>query len=108
MSYDVWLEINTGGPSPALITGTDRNYTCNIQPMLQLAGVDLPSLDGRPASDVAPIIRAALAEMCNNPEPYVTLNPSNGWGSSDGCVEFLAHIAASAELHPKATMRVSQ
>lgn len=55
MSYDVWLEIDTGGEERARV-GYSLNYTSNVRPMWDLALRGLPiesvgDMHERPAGD---------------------------------------------------------
>lgn len=111
MSYDVRLEIDTGGEYPAGVTDT-RSPTYNLEPMfrealgmaMQTRG-DEPALDGMLAANALPIIRAALARMAAEPDVFRALNPKNGWGDFEGAVEFLRWLQDACRDHPKATVR---
>lgn len=107
MSYDVWLEISTGGPEPVEVKGTDRNMTSNVAPMWRKAGADLAEFAGRTAGEVLPVLEAAIRAMVDNPADYEPLNPANGWGSYDTCLRFLNELRADFERHPRATIHVS-
>lgn len=106
MSYDVWLEIDTGGPEPAYLT--DWNYTSNCAPMWRAAGADLAQFDGKAASECLPVLDAAIAEMAANPAKYRAMDPANGWGSYDGLLPDLRELADQFRSHPRATVRVSR
>jgi hypothetical protein len=112
MSYNIWLEIDTGGPEPAMI-GPDINYTSNVSPMWRkaLAGTGFDSLadmDGRTAAYCEPALRTAADAMAADPEAYAAMNPPNGWGSADGAREVLTRLAQACADHPKATVRISR
>lgn len=106
MSYDVWLEIDTGGPEPACV-GEEWNHTSNVAKMWRKAGADIAQFDGKPAGECVPVLRSAIAAMLANEADYTPMNPSNGWGSYDSCIRFLGVVKAGFEKHPKATVRVS-
>lgn len=105
MSYDIWLEIDTGGEEPARITD-GWNYTSNCGPMWRAAGADLAQFHGRAAGDCLAELDSAIAELKGNPQKYVPMNPPNGWGSWASLVPRLDELAADFRRHPKATVRV--
>lgn len=106
MSYDIWLEVNTGGPEPAQV-GEDWNYTRNCGPMWRAAGVDLAEFDGKLADECLPVLRRAIDELRANEAKYVAMNPPNGWGSYDTLVPALERLAETFTRHPLAHVRVS-
>lgn len=108
MSYDVYLEISTGGPEPADVFW--RNMTSNVAPMWIRAGADLGAMgDARMRGDeVAPILRRAIREMAENPSVYRAMNPANGWGDYASCAEFLSTLADACEANPLCYLRVSR
>lgn len=110
MSLDLWLEIDTGGPCPAIVGDDNLNYTHNVNPMWrELFGVSLGSFV---ADMVAAVVQTELMVcydmMCNQPERFEPLNPKNGWGDYDSAREFLWRVIQNGKHHPKATWRVSQ
>lgn len=107
MSYDVYLEIDTGGAEPAAL-GDSLNYTYNCGPMFRLAlGRDgINSLEGELAGTAIQTLRSGIAEMEDEPGKYKALNPENGWGSYEGALQFLRDILTACVRHPKATIRV--
>lgn len=105
MSYDIWLEIDTGG-GELVAVGGDWNYTSNCSPMWRLAGADLAAFDGKPAGDCLPLLTAAIADMRANPDRYAPLDPPNGWGSYASLLPVLDRLAAQFARHPSATVRV--
>lgn len=105
MSYDIGLTIDKGGPEPATVSG-GRNMTSNVAPMWRLAGADLAEFHGKTAGDCLPVLRAAIADMEDNPGKYEPLNPDNGWGSYETCLGFLRELAGDFAAHPKATVAV--
>ncbi len=105
MSYDLWLTIDTGGPEPASV-GREFNMTSNVAPMWRLAGADLAEFHGQQAGTTLPLLDKAIADMAANPDKYTPLNPPNGWGNYDGCLEFLRDLRAEFARHPQATVQV--
>jgi hypothetical protein len=106
VSYDVWLEIDTGGGNTAYVF--DRNMTSNVAPMWREAGADLAEMDGKPAVDCWPALANACDNMVDNPEKYKAMNPPNGWGSYDTCLDFLRSIRDACQEHPACTVRISR
>lgn len=104
MSYDVWLEIDTGGAEPAALT--DWNYTSNCGPMWRAAGANLSEFHGKVASECLPLLQMALALMRREPARFEAMNPDNGWGSYDTLLPALDKLAAQFAAHPKATVKV--
>lgn len=106
LSYDVWLEVDTGGPEPAGLT--DWNFTSNVAPMWRAAGADLAEFDGRTAGDCLPVLVAAIAEMEALPGKFRAMDSPNGWGTYDHLLPRLRVLADQFRAHPKATVRVSR
>jgi hypothetical protein len=106
MSYDVWLEIDTGGPE--MVCVYDWNYTSNCAPMWCKAGADLSEFDHRSAAECEPILSAAIAVMEADPATYEAMNPENEWGSYESVLDSLGALAKAMLLNPKTTVRVSR
>ena len=111
MSYDVWLEADTGGCCWPEVADCG-NYTSNVSPMWD-AGFEgigqsksLRELDGETAGDWGPRIRDALRWMHQHADEMRKLNPSNGWGNYEGAVKYLARLCRECHRHPKARIRV--
>lgn len=108
MSYDIWLEIDTGGEERARVANS-INYTSNVRPMWDLALKGLPiehvaDMHERLAGDCVGPLRAAVETMKLDFEQFEALNPPNGWGNANGAREFLAELADMCAAHPKATV----
>jgi hypothetical protein len=107
MSYDIWLEIDTGGEYAAQLTEA-WNPTYNLAPMFTEAlGDSIRTLDAKNAGSVTAQIQRAIADLKARPEHYDAMAPANGWGSRDGAITVLGWIADACVAHPKATIRVS-
>lgn len=105
MSYDIYLEADTGGPEPVEVFW--RNHTSNTAVMWRKAGCDLAEFDGKPATELAGALAPALAEIEENRERYARQwNPPNGWGSVETTIEFLTAILDGCRAHPLTTVRV--
>jgi hypothetical protein len=104
MSYDVYLEVDTGAGNYACIG--DWNMTSNVAPMWRKAGADLAEMADMPAWRAADLLRGAVDMMRAYPADYEALNPANGWGDYEGCMGFLEVILRACERHPRAVLRV--
>lgn len=107
MSYDIRLEIDTGGPHPAAVTEY-RNPTYNLAEMFAAAlrTKSIRDLEGKTGAETAQQLREAVDDMRARPEHFEQFNPPNGWGDYDGAVETLEWMLGAALSHPKATWRI--
>lgn len=109
MSYDVWLEIDTGGNEPATVAECG-NYTSNVSPMFYAAlGSDgLRGLDRIGAAHVIARLTKAVADMADpkRRQFYRDMNPKNGWGNHVGATKYLEGILEACRAHPLAVVRV--
>jgi hypothetical protein len=104
MSWDIWLEIDTGGPLLARL-GEGYNYTYNTNPMLRRAEIIKESCNewiGLSASEFCERLEAGIKKLEESPADYKTLNPKNGWGDYDSLLSLLREILADFSQHPKA------
>lgn len=110
MSYDIYLQMDTGGPEPVDVCDVG-NYTSNVSPMWSLAlGHSLADLHGRLCADCIAPLEAAVAHMRDlaNRTIYAAMNPPNGWGEHGSATEYLAKLLEACRRHPKATVYVSR
>ena len=105
MSYDISLEIDTGGPEAACVG--DWNITYNVRPMCEAAGLRIWALQGASAREAGLLVRAAIGRLLADPEAFRPLEPGNGWGSYIDLLGALPILAELCERHPKAIVRVS-
>jgi hypothetical protein len=112
MSYDIWLTttVDTGAPEPLSITVVEvGNMTSNVSGMWRKAlGHSLGDLDGRTAGDCTAALEQAVTAMDQDPEPYMAMEPANGWGSYDGALRYLRTLATGCAEHPKTVIRISR
>lgn len=109
MSYDIDLEIDTGGPELATVYEVG-NYTSNVSPMWALAlGFPLRDLHGRQCGDCIADLKRAVDDILDpvNRATYEAMNPSNGWGDHEGAADYLVRLLSACRCHPKASIRVS-
>lgn len=106
MSYDVWLEIDTGGEYPHRVTDS-MDPTYNLGPMFAAAlGRPIRSLTGMSAAEALPVLRGAIAAMQADPARFKALNPPNGWGDYTGALDFMEWFASVCADHPKAMVHI--
>lgn len=105
MSYWVYLTIDTGGPETVDIW--EGNHTSNTAPMWRQAGADLAEMQGMDAPSAEFVLTQAINDMTSRPYVYLPMQPANGWGSYQSCLEFLRDIRDACAVHPKAALRVS-
>jgi len=67
----------------------DANCTSNVACMWREAGCDLKELKDKKAADCIKPLCDAINRMLSDPDKYKAMNPSNGWGSYEGCIDFL-------------------
>ena len=107
MSWDVWLEIDTG--SGNYMTEGDLNYTSNAGVMFAKAGLSHfgGTLNRMEAPRAVIILKDVITAMEEDPATYRALEPPNGWGDYDSALEFITKVYRLCLAHPKATLRVS-
>lgn len=85
------------------------NMTSNVAGMWRVAGADLAAMDGKPAMEVQLILATAVRNMLSEPAKYRALEPDNGWGSYEGCVDYLTKLALIAgQVDPSDTFYVNR
>ena len=104
---------------PAMVSVQDTNevfsanITHNLNEMADLAGVYQhlwrpEELGITKAKQLIEPLRAGLVVLQNDPEQFKKLNPSNGWGSYEGLVAFVAAYVSACEEYPEADVSVSR
>lgn len=106
MSYDVYLEVDGGGPDS--VEAYWRNHTSNTAVMWREAGCDVADFDGAEAWAFARSLGRAVRDIEERPDHYAKWNPSNGWGSVETTLAFLRDLLDACERFPKAKVRVSR
>jgi hypothetical protein len=106
MSYDVWVEVDAGGPEPIVVR--DLNYTSNAWPLFgEVLGRSIRDLDGAPCSEVGGPLTAAVARIRANAEEYRPLVLGCGsWGTPENAADFLEEIAQLCTMAPRGVLRV--
>jgi len=58
------------------------------------------------ASQLIERLRAGLQALRDDPERFMKFNPSNGWGTYEGLVQFVENYLAACEQYPDAGVSV--
>lgn len=106
MSYDAWMQIDTGGSEKACVDDIG-NMTSNVSPMWTKAlGFRLRDLQDKLGADCVPHLLRAVQHIRapENRADYEAMNPSNGWGNHAHATEFLEKLLSACERHPKAEL----
>lgn len=108
MSYDIYLDIDTGAGEPQTVVEIG-NYTSNAAPMWReaLGGRRLRDYHGAPCSEAAGPLADAVKRMEADPDKYRGMNPPNGWGDYEGALRYLRTLAEACAEHSKCTIYVS-
>lgn len=67
----------------------------------------LRDLAGAKASDIAPILKAAVEWGVEHIDELHEFDPSNGWGDAEGAVTYLWDIQRMCEAHPNGFLYIS-
>ena len=107
MSLDVWLESQDSGEV------YEANITHNLNSMADAAGIYeylwRPEEVGvEKASQLINPLEVGLKRLRSNPDKYKKLNPSNGWGSYDDFVPWVASYLEACKRNPDATVKISR
>lgn len=105
MSWDCYMEIDTGGKEPATVADV-RNVTYNNSKIFSLLGVHPDELRGKIGRIAEPLVRKALALSYEIEAEIKPLEPSNNWGGVDDVRDFLQKLLMACQAHPKATVRI--
>lgn len=112
MSYDIWLEVDVGGPELAEIDVLPHwNYTSNVAPMWRKAMPEtdgLAGLAGMKASEAADHLSRGILRMRADPDSYRALNPENGWGDFHSQFLRLEELRDACRRAPRARVGVSR
>ena len=108
MSYDIYLEMDAGGPRPMSVEV--GNYTSNAVPIWTQAlyGKSLADYDGREARTVVEELEFGLEQIDMYPERFRDLEPENGWGDLEGATQYLRKLKDMCLRYPLAKIRISR
>lgn len=91
----------------------EANITHNLGRMADVAGIYQAlwrpeEINVTHAAQLIPLLRDGLAKLQADPVHFEQFNPSNGWGSYTGFVQFVADYLAACEAYPEATVSISR
>lgn len=105
MSADYWLEIKIPALPEPIRLCENLNVTYNLGPMLRAAGFPpWQALIGAPASETGGMLAGVRDELIRAPDKYRNYNPTNGWGTYEAALGFVARFAEECALNPEATV----
>ena len=115
MSWDIWVEMDTG--NGGALGGESRNYTHNCNEMMrralgavgklaELGERHIYALDGMRCADAAALLVPAIGWWKTNRTKLTELNPPNGWGDEPSALEFWSWVQDQCIEHPAAVLRV--
>lgn len=107
MSLDVQLSV----PKPTSVY--ENNMTHNLNKMADAAGIYealwRPGEIGiTKASQLIEPLTAGLERLRADPEKFKAYNPSNGWGTYEGLVDFVTSYLAACKEYPDADVTASR
>ena len=83
-----------------------ENMTSNVAPMWREAGCDLRDLKGKKGSEAVKPLCDAINRMMADPEKYKAMNPANGWGDYEGCLNYLRGCHDACYANPDEIIHV--
>ncbi len=91
----------------------EQNITHNLNKMADAAGIYehlwRPDEIGiATAKELIEPLSVGLARLRSEPGKYMEFNPSNGWGSYHGLIEFVEEYLAACKKYPEANVSVSR
>ena len=89
------------------------NITHNLGGMANAAGLYLPlwqpgKVGITTAKQLIEPLREGLELLMRNPDQFIPLNPSNGWGNYDGLIIFVREYLEACEQYPDARVEASR
>ena len=99
------------GPNPHAITSMGDKITSKL--LAKEAGIyealwRPEEVDCEKAEDIIDVLEEGVRRLKNRPDYYKTLNPSNGWGSYEGLVEFVEDYVYACKENPSSTILISR
>lgn len=117
MSLDVHLSTNVLCPHCNGAVGEkevySRNITHNLNTLAEAAGIYKhlwrpEELGITKAKELIAPLALGLSQLKSKPSKFKKLNPTNGWGSYEGLVDFVQEYLDACIEHPEADIMVSR
>jgi len=104
MSLDIYLKARV------ITTVYDSNVTHNLTEMWDRAEIynDLYNSEGKKAKEVVNNLKKGFEKMRLEPDVYIALEPSNGWGDYTVAMNFLGELIRQCELYPNSIVHISK
>lgn len=104
MSLDLWLR-STKCPICHHSEKTDSfNYTYNVSKMwYEIYPLDkgMVLIDGMTGNESFLKLNYALSCLAGESDKFISMNPTNDWGSYDGFIEYLIALIELSKKHPE-------
>ena len=95
MSYEIRFKVKVDGTDKYVTVGDcGANITCNVRKIIEMS-TGLPwhnTANNGYCLDVIPCIAKGYAELLWHPDKYKRYEPSNGWGTVEGTIQFFREI----------------
>jgi hypothetical protein len=90
-----------------------RNITHNLVEMANKAGIyealwRPEESNYTKAKDLIEPLETGLAKLRESPYEFMKYNPTNGWGTYEGLIEFVEDYLSACKRYPEATVTVSR
>jgi len=107
------LDVTLVATKMTTVSVFDANITHNLTAMAREAGLYEPlwrpeEIGAVVAGDLVELLASGLANLRRNPEKFMEMNPSNGWGSYDDLVDFTKGYLLACIENPDATIEISR
>ena len=92
------------------VSVVDKNITHNLSKMWREAGVydALYNSEGKKAEDVIPTLEKGLQLMIQKPSHFKQFDASNGWGTYENAVPWLAELIEEFKKYPDGIIEISR
>jgi len=106
MSYCIYLEAKIQDVDKWVEVGDDLNITYNLRDMfVESVGSSPKDWNGMIARDLEPKLRKAIMDINSKPLFYQQFEAENGWGTIEGCLNFMRELSENCAEYPYATVR---
>ena len=110
LDFGLNIKIDTGGQELYSVDLFSGNCTHNMQPMWKKAGVldALYESHGAMAGTIIVVLTQGEQHMREHKHEFLPLEPSNGWGTYAGAMDFLQNVLQACREHPNAIISISR